>query len=62
MGEDRYSLFRNNCEHFCEWCMRGEQRSYQIERLAEMERRVLPAASFVLTLLLTLPLLRALVA
>ena len=42
MGEDRYSLFRNNCEHFCEWCRRGEQRSYQVERIVEMQRRVLP--------------------
>ena len=62
MGEDRYSLFRNNCEHFCEWCRRGEQRSYQIERIVEMQRRMLPAASLALTLLLALPLLWGLVA
>jgi hypothetical protein len=23
---------RNNCEHFCEWCLRGKSRSYQVER------------------------------
>jgi hypothetical protein len=35
LGEDRYNVFTNNCEHFCEWCVRGEHRSYQIdERLA----------------------------
>lgn len=33
LGEDRYRLLTNNCEHFCEWCLRGEQRSYQVERL-----------------------------
>jgi hypothetical protein len=32
VGENRYRVFRNNCEHFCEWCLRGESRSYQIER------------------------------
>ncbi|HEX5458951.1 MAG TPA: lecithin retinol acyltransferase family protein [Steroidobacteraceae bacterium] len=33
LGEDRYHLLRNNCEHFCEWCLRGRERSYQVERL-----------------------------
>ena len=33
VGENRYRVLRNNCEHFCEWCLRGESRSYQIERL-----------------------------
>jgi len=32
-GEDRYRLLTNNCEHFCEWCVRGRPRSYQVERL-----------------------------
>jgi hypothetical protein len=32
LGEDRYSVLTNNCEHFCEWCLRGEPRSYQVER------------------------------
>jgi hypothetical protein len=31
VGEDRYRLLTNNCEHFCEWCLYGEQRSYQVE-------------------------------
>jgi Lecithin retinol acyltransferase len=31
LGEDRYSVFTNNCEHFCEWCVRGEHRSYQVD-------------------------------
>jgi hypothetical protein len=33
IGEDRYHVLTNNCEHFCEWCVRAEQRSYQVERL-----------------------------
>lgn len=33
IGEDRYHVLNNNCEHFCEWCVRAEQRSYQVERL-----------------------------
>ena len=31
LGEDGYRLLTNNCEHFCEWCLRGEHRSYQVE-------------------------------
>jgi hypothetical protein len=31
VGEDSYRLLTNNCEHFCEWCLRGQNRSYQIE-------------------------------
>lgn len=31
LGEDDYRVTSNNCEHFCEWCVRGESRSHQIE-------------------------------
>jgi hypothetical protein len=43
VGEDRYQVFRNNCEHFCEWCLHGEPRSYQVERLLSSPRVVLTA-------------------
>jgi hypothetical protein len=33
LGENRYAVLSNNCEHFCEWCVYGEARSYQVERL-----------------------------
>jgi hypothetical protein len=39
LGEDRYRMLRNNCEHFCEWCLRDEHRSYQVERLLKLPRR-----------------------
>src|SRR5262249_36955117 len=41
LGEDRYRITTNNCEHFCEWCLRGESRSEQIERLLAWPRNVL---------------------
>jgi HRAS-like suppressor 3 len=31
LGERRYRLWSNNCEHFCEWCLSGISRSRQIE-------------------------------
>ena len=33
LGENRYHVLTNNCEHFCEWCVSGEHRSYQVDRL-----------------------------
>jgi hypothetical protein len=33
VGENRYRLFTNNCEHFTEWCVNGEHRSPQVDRL-----------------------------
>jgi hypothetical protein len=38
VGEDRYQILRNNCEHFCEWCTHGESRSYQVECLLSSRR------------------------
>lgn len=31
LGEDRYRLWSNNCEHFVEWCLAGTPRSAQVE-------------------------------
>lgn len=31
LGENRYHLITNNCEHFCAWCIGGEPRSHQVE-------------------------------
>lgn len=38
LGEDRYRLATNNCEHFCAWCLTGESRSRQIETIADRLR------------------------
>lgn len=35
IGEDRYRLLTNNCEHFCMWCLYGENRSAQVEAWLE---------------------------
>jgi Lecithin retinol acyltransferase len=31
LGENDYRLLTNNCEHFCNWCLRGVGRSAQVE-------------------------------
>jgi hypothetical protein len=31
LGEDRYRLLSNNCEHFVEWAIGGQSRSQQVE-------------------------------
>jgi hypothetical protein len=54
LGEDRYRITTNNCEHFCEWCIHGAARSAQVDhlldwpplaalrRLAPLGRRLVP--------------------
>jgi len=41
LGENRYRITSNNCEHFCEWCLRGESHSEQVERWLAGPRRIL---------------------
>jgi len=43
VGEDRYRLLTNNCEHFCEWCLRGSARSFQVEAWLERPKLTLLA-------------------
>ncbi|MFN0305165.1 MAG: lecithin retinol acyltransferase family protein [Burkholderiales bacterium] len=45
MGEDRYGLLSNNCEHFSEWCIRGRARSSQIEALFDIPVRLAQSIS-----------------
>lgn len=44
IGETRYNLFTNNCEHFAIWCKTGISESHQIEdlltTLAEARRQI----------------------
>jgi hypothetical protein len=39
VGEDRYHLFNNNCEHLVEWCLHGVARSFQVESALEFPER-----------------------
>lgn len=41
LGENLYRLLDNNCEHFCAWCLSGEARSVQVDRLFAAIRTVL---------------------
>lgn len=38
LGEHRYRLLSNNCEHFVEWCLYDVHRSFQVERALEFPR------------------------
>ena len=40
IGENRYDMLSNNCEHFCVWCVCGQARSAQVERLRRFPARV----------------------
>jgi len=40
LGENRYDVLRNNCEHFCAWALRDETHSRQVERLTTLPRAV----------------------
>jgi len=33
LGENRFSLWTNNCEHFCSWCLYDASRSAQTEAM-----------------------------
>ena len=44
LGENRYRLLTNNCEHFCAWCLSGESRSEQVEECLTHPRVALHAA------------------
>lgn len=38
IGESRYRIFSNNCEHFCSWCIRGKSHSAQVDALLHSPR------------------------
>ena len=40
LGEKRYRLLSNNCEHFVEWCMHDMARSFQAETALAYPRLV----------------------
>lgn len=53
IGENGYRLLSNNCEHLCEWCLRGEHRSEQVERALVLPRRFTRAVSVAVVALLS---------
>jgi Lecithin retinol acyltransferase len=55
VGEDRYNLLTNNCEHFCQWCVRAEHRSDQVDRWLSHLRRALRMPIRLIAKLLTIP-------
>jgi hypothetical protein len=58
MGEDSYRVLSNNCEHFCEWCLQGEHRSYQVESLLALPRKLERMFGVLIARLLAVPALR----
>ena len=47
LGENEYQVLRNNCEHFCNWCISGRGRSTQVESpLAAALRALVIAVGF----------------
>jgi hypothetical protein len=54
IGEDNYRILTNNCEHFCEWCLRGQHRSYQIDACLALPSRALHVTRRLITELLAL--------
>jgi len=40
LGERRYDLLQNNCEHLCSWCQSGEALSAQVDSLTRLERSI----------------------
>jgi Lecithin retinol acyltransferase len=54
IGEDNYRILTNNCEHFCEWCLRGQHRSYQIDAWLALPSRALHVTRRLIAELLSL--------
>jgi len=51
LGERRYRILTNNCEHFCGWVLREDCRSAQVDHLRRVPRNL---CSALLTALMTL--------
>ena len=44
LGENSYHVLKNNCEHFCNWCISGLNHSTQVERPLAFTLRALVIA------------------
>jgi hypothetical protein len=40
LGEKKYRLWTNNCEHFVEWCLHDQHRSFQVDTALSYPRLV----------------------
>lgn len=49
LGESRYRILTNNCEHFCGWALRDECLSGQVERLRAIPRLIGRVIRFLFT-------------
>jgi hypothetical protein len=58
VGENCYRVLSNNCEHFCEWCLQGEHRSYQVESLRAMPNAAVRSFRLGLARVVAVPALR----
>lgn len=45
IGEDNYCVARNNCEHFCEWCINDAHTSWQVRNVVESGSSLIVAAA-----------------
>jgi hypothetical protein len=54
IGEDNNQILTNNCEHFCEWCLRSQPRSYQIDACLAIPSRALNVTRRLIAELLSL--------
>jgi Lecithin retinol acyltransferase len=59
VGENCYRVLSNNCEHFCEWCLQGEHRSYQVESLRAMPNAAVRSFRLGLARVIAIPSLRS---
>jgi Lecithin retinol acyltransferase len=51
LGEQRYDLLQNNCEHFCTWCQTGRPRSPQVDALRHWQRLIARAIESIVVLM-----------
>jgi Lecithin retinol acyltransferase len=51
LGEQRYDLLQNNCEHFCTWCQTGRPRSPQVDALRHWQRLIARAIESIVVLI-----------
>ena len=53
LGEHSYGLFRNNCEHFVNWCLDGEKRSEQVVKVAKIAKNIISVAVIAIPLMVS---------